>query len=621
MKRKCSKRCRILTSVSLLAVCGVIAVVPVAAADAYLGPVEVVASKDGKRLFVANADAKQVAVVDVPSGKVTRSIVMPAEPTGIALDPAGAKLYVTCAAPKSTIVVLDAASGKKIASIPTGHTATGPAISPDGKVLYVCNRFDNVVAVIDLATNKEVARVATTREPVASAITPDGATLFVANLLPVDPSDAQDVAAVITVIDTASRQATSIRLPNGSSTVRDICVSPDGKQAYAVHIVGRYRLPVTQVERGWVNTNAMSIIDVAQKKLLNTVMLDDVELGAANPRGVACTADGASICVTHAGTHELSVINAKGLLKAIADVEKDKADNIRNDLAFLVGLRRRISLQDTTPGKLLDRAAVNGPRGLAMVGSTAYAAAYFSDNLVAVDLKPKFGKGVSTIALGPKPKLTVRRRGEMNFNDATICFQKWQSCSSCHPGARVDGFNRDLLNDGPGTPKNVKSLLLAHMTPPAMITGNIPKAEVEVRKGLAHLLFAVRPEEDAVSIDEYLKSLKPVASPYLVDGKLSEAAERGKALFHGKQVNCVECHKGPLFTDKLLHDVGSKSKYDRQKTFDTPTLIEVWRTAPYLHTGEHTTVRDLLLKGKHNKNVEKLDEKQVDDLVEYVLSL
>ncbi len=151
----------ILCVVCLLPVGGMLSAAPVSSSG-YLGPVAVVASKDGKRLFVANADARQVAVVDVAGGKVTRSIEVPAAPTGMVLSPDGTKLYVTCAAAKSTIVVLDVASGKEIASIPTGHTASGPTISPDGKVLYVCNRFDNRVAVIDLAANKEIARVATT---------------------------------------------------------------------------------------------------------------------------------------------------------------------------------------------------------------------------------------------------------------------------------------------------------------------------------------------------------------------------------------------------------------------------------------------------------------------------
>ena len=56
--------------------------------------------------------------------------------------------------------------------------------------------------------------------------------------------------------------------------------------------------------------------------------------------------------------------------------------------------------------------------------------------------------------LGDDPEMTEERRGEMLFNDATLCFQRWQSCSSCHPDARADGLNWDLINDGIGNPKN-----------------------------------------------------------------------------------------------------------------------------------------------------------------------
>ena len=71
----------------------------------------------------------------------------------------------------------------------------------------------------------------------------------------------------------------TIRLPNGSSSVRGICISPDGKQVYVTHILSRYQMPTTQLDRGWMNTNTLSIIDVQTKKLLNTVLLDDVDLG------------------------------------------------------------------------------------------------------------------------------------------------------------------------------------------------------------------------------------------------------------------------------------------------------------------------------------------------------
>ncbi len=77
-------------------------------------------------------------------------------------------------------------------------------------------------------------------------------------------------------------------------------------------------MPTTQLDRGWMNTNALTIIDARAKRPLNTVLLDDVDLGAANPWGVAVSADGKTLCVSHAGTHELSVIDAPGLLEKLA---------------------------------------------------------------------------------------------------------------------------------------------------------------------------------------------------------------------------------------------------------------------------------------------------------------
>ena len=157
-----------------------------------------------------------------------------------------------------------------------------------------------------------------------------------------------------------------------------------------------------------------------------------------------------------------------------------------------------------------------------------------------------------------------------------------------------------------------------------MSLGVRANAEAAVRSNLVHLLFAPRPEADALAIDEYLKSLKPAASPYLVDGKLSPAARRGKRLFFDAKINCAKCHPEPLFTDMLMHDVGSRGEYDRRDAFDTPTLIECWRTAPYLHDGRYVTMQELFSKGKHGSqegDVDKLSEQQIDDLVEYVLSL
>jgi len=77
-----------------------------AVAGSYLGPDAVAASRDGKTLFIALADARQLALFDVAANKLARTIPLPAEPTALALSPDGKRLYITCGAVKSTVAVL-----------------------------------------------------------------------------------------------------------------------------------------------------------------------------------------------------------------------------------------------------------------------------------------------------------------------------------------------------------------------------------------------------------------------------------------------------------------------------------------------------------------------------------
>jgi YVTN family beta-propeller protein len=579
-------------------------------------------------MFIAYATANQVAVFDVASGKTAKTIEMPDSPLGLALSSDGKQLFVTCAAPSSSVCIVDTGSGKITATIPAGHTAMAPVPSPDGKTLYVCNRFNNCVSVIDLAQRKEVNRIAVPREPVAAAVTPDGKLLLVANHIHTGRADADVVAAVVTVIDTASGKAVKdIALPNGSGLLRDVKVSPDGKYACVTHVLARFHLPTTQLERGWMNTNALSLIDLTKCALFNTVLLDNVDSGAANPWAAAWSADGKQICVTHAGTHEVSIIDAPALLEKLAkmpaaldpnakidyNAASRVAADVPNDLSFLVGVRNRVKLPD------------NGPRAIAVIGKKIYTANYFSDSLCMIDQAAP-NVVASSVPLGAKRKMTTVRKGEMLWNDATMCFQGWQSCASCHSSdARVDGLNWDLLNDGIGNPKNSKSMLLSHKTPPAMSMGVRDTAETAVRSGIKNILFAVRPESDAEAIDEYLKSLQPIPSPSLEKGKLSAAAQRGKKIFGDKAVGCAECHTTSTFTNMKSYDVGTRGQFDKpDEIFDTPSLVEGWRSGPYLHDGSAATMRDVLTTrnaaDKHGKT-KHLSPQQIDDLNAYLLSL
>lgn len=597
---------RIVALAVAMAVC-----VGIANAQEYLSPVALAIRPDGDIVYVAESGARKLAMVDIAARSVKKEIPLSVAPSGLAVAPDG-RVFVTGGEGPGKIVIVSPQANEETDSWPAGHTPMAPQLAPDGRTLYVCNRFNNDVSVIDVASKTETARIPVVREPVASALTPDGKTLIVANHLPEGSSSGDYAAASISIVDTELKQVVkNIVLPNGSSSVRGVCLSPDGKFAYATHILARYQMPTTQLERGWMNTNALSILNVPEKKWANTVLLDDVDLGAANPWGVACSADGRLICVAHAGTHEISLIDAAKLherLDKVAGGEpvtevSQKPEDVPNDLSFLVGMRQRVKLTG------------NGPRGIAAAGNFVFSAQYFTDDLGVVDISPSARPKAQAIALGAAKEMSAVRKGEMYFNDAALCFQHWQSCASCHPDGRSDALNWDLLNDGMGNPKNTKSMLLSHRTPPAMSLGARDTAETAVRSGIKHIQFAVRPEQDAAAIDEYLKSLAPVPSPHA-----GEAAQRGKAVF--EQAGCAQCHPGPLGTDLQSYDVGTATDVDK-KPFDTPTLAEVWRTAPYLHDGRAATMMEVLTvfnkEDKHGKT-SHLSQDQLNDLAAFVLS-
>lgn len=594
--------------------------------EAYRGPHSAVVSQDQKFLYVTEFDAAKIAQIDTESCAVVKEIPVSATPTWAVLWQNDSKLLVTFA-PESKLACIDIASGNEEWSIPVGYCPEGIVIHPNQKIAYVANRFSTDVSVVDLDAKQEIKRVKMLREPISVDITPDGKTLYVTNYLPLDPSDGYDVAAEVTWMDTETFETGQIRLLNGCVSLHEVSVSKDGKYAFVTNNLARYQMPTTQLERGWMNTNAVAIIDAQAKKLINVILLDDIDLGASNPWGVKLTDDGSQLVIAHAGTHEISVIDANAVFDKLAKIEaanegqeaggqksnygysSASSADVPNDLAFLVGMRTRVKLNG------------NGPRTVSFANGKVFIPMYFSDTISVVDLAGK--KEVNVIKLNPNFELTKSRHGILNFNDGCVCFQQWQSCASCHPYTRPDGLNWDLMNDGLGNPKNAKSLLYSFQTPPTMISGIRPDAAFCVRSGFKHILFSVRPETDMEAIDEYLENMKPLPSPYLVNGELSDAAKRGKEIF--SRVKCDECHDPEwYYTDMQMHDVDTENPFDRRKDFDCPTLCEIWRTAPYLHDGRYTTLFQLFKEGKHGVQkgaVDKLTDDEINDLCEFVNSL
>ncbi|MDO5552229.1 MAG: hypothetical protein Q4G68_00580 [Planctomycetia bacterium] len=649
-----------------------------------LGPCDLLMDKEGANLFFLAKDGQAVMTCPVDEWSNLVTLALPFQPSQFAFFPDEKRLAIVGGlAPGYTAIVrIDHnESGTQLvleSSFVTGHSPSSvvvldrPESSGDGAaatrpVLYIADQFRGEILLAAAETGEIIDTWPAGREPVSLKATPDGQKLVAISLLPEGRSDAFYITSAVRVFHVATGVAKRIELYNGVSNLRGLALSHDGRYAFVTGTQGNYTTVTSQVVGGWIVENILAIIDLENEQYVDMIFLDDTLLGAANPWGVATSDDGRYLTIALSGTDEILIMPMARIQKIIDRRPQGQrpgggmyAYNYQGDGEIDFPIRVRVKL------------GTKGLRHLLMRGNRIYALSYFEDILlqIKVELTPPLHnwpdayvraekaphvaliqasevpdpnafrpvsrplsdahplEGVSIgreiVQLAPRPSWTLARRGEVLFHDATYCQEHWLSCATCHPDARIDGLNWDLVNDGVGNAKNTKSMLLAHQTPPSMISGVRADAETAVRAGVTHILFGKIPEEDSAAIDEYLKTLPVVPSPWLVNGEPSEAAKRGRFLFESSRTGCASCHPEPLFTDLSLHATHSQNHNDTIAKFDTPTLVESWRTAPYLNTGKYVTIRDLLFEGKHGNfddHLDKLTEKEQNELIEYVLSL
>lgn len=126
---------------------------------------------------------------------------------------------------------------------------------------------------------------------------------------------------------------------------------------------------------------------------------------------------------------------------------------------------------------------------------------------------------------------------------------------------------------------------------------------------------------------------------------MTEAAQRGAALFFSQRVGCSQCHVGANFTDELYHNVGVGMEAEApdlgrfkvtgedsdRGAFKTPTLRNVALTAPYMHDGSQKTLQEVVdwydVGGHPNPQLSDkirpigLETQERDDLVEFLRAL
>jgi DNA-binding beta-propeller fold protein YncE len=144
-----------------------------------------------QRLYVSLWAQSAVAVVDLKLNQVIARWPTEEHPCEMVLSRSGKWLFVANAN-RNTVTVLDTATGKALETIwaafypqsPPGATPNSLALSPDEKTLFVANANVNVVAVFDVSKpGKSRSRgfIPVGWYPTSVRVTPDGKHLLVAN--------------------------------------------------------------------------------------------------------------------------------------------------------------------------------------------------------------------------------------------------------------------------------------------------------------------------------------------------------------------------------------------------------------------------------------------------------
>ena len=187
------------------------------------------------------------------------------------------------------------------------------------------------------------------------------------------------------------------------------------------------------------------------------------------------------------------------------------------------------------------------------------------------------------------------------------------SCATCHFDGRNDGLTWML----DGLPRQTLSLAgPVNETAPVTWSNGVASVADE-----AMLTSSLRmggnglDESDAALIEAYV-SWSRLPDTELA-GSSNPLVAEGKEIFERAEVGCATCHSGEHFTDNQSH-----SLYSTLAT-QTPTLKGISATAPYLHDGSDETLRDLLERVRDGSmgDTSSLDDREMDALEAYLRSL
>ncbi|MCA9080653.1 MAG: c-type cytochrome [Planctomycetaceae bacterium] len=568
-------------------------------------------SQDGRLLACSNRDSGTVSIVDLQSGELLREVPVGRHPEGVCFLGATHQLVVAAYA-DDVVVVLNADTGEIGKRIDVDDEPYGVVASTDGSKVFVTLEFPGKVAELDVAAGKVSQEWSVGTFPRGIALNTDGL-LYITEYLSGALKQFEPASGKVLNADESGTHVTEhwAGTPE-DSLARQVALHPVSGKAYVPH--QRSRVTVAHGAGSifpYVTAiNTQPDFDV-EKKRRRRIQMDSFRgtYVVANPWEVALSPTGDRLYVVFSGTDDMFIC--------------DVLDDNYRELEYAGGLRLGANPRAVRVSADGSRFYVYNALDFTVVG---YDAASLQQVLsTTVTSWP----GTAEELLGKKLFYTA---------NAPMTRQRWISCSSCHPDGDADGRTWQQ----PEGLRNTQAMLGLKHTHPIHWSADrdeVQDFEITIRSplmqgrglikgkvndGLGAPNAGLSAELDALAA--YTNSHGFLQSPFAKQG-LSESAQRGKELFFSATTKCAECHSGTYFTDLKMHDVGTAATDPTEKfgpEFDTPTLLSVYRSAPYLHHGQAATLEEVLTT--HNPDdrhgvTSHLSPQQIADVVEYMKAL
>jgi hypothetical protein len=218
----------------------------------------------------------------------------------------------------------------------------------------------------------------------------------------------------------------------------------------------------------------------------------------------------------------------------------------------------------------------------------------------------------------------LRRRGERAFYEST---STGLSCQSCHLHAGDDRSAHDITSKGKD-----KVMLKATLstrgvagTAPYLRNGSFPR--IADLADVGRFPYRRRIVDRGAVLDAYVKGLALPLHPRTIEQRDHDRERRGHDAF--VEARCNLCHVPPAFTNLSRHPIRALFPRFGQKVgaghvLDTPSLLGLWQSAPYLVDGRAATLRSIFTEhnpdNRHGDS-QALSEAELDDLVYFLEGL